>query len=75
MSGALGLSSRRRHELHDRRCPSRSGWGKALFASNRGERRCEARSSQPLARETSAGVALMDGRVARLGWTKTGGAT
>lgn len=44
-----------RGELHDGRCPSRSGRGEALFMSNRDERRREAKAAWPLTRETSAG--------------------
>jgi len=53
---AVGLSSRRRGELHDGRCPSRSGRGEASAASNRdGRRREERKPARPLTRETSAG--------------------
>jgi hypothetical protein len=48
-----------RSRIHDRRCPSRSGWGEALGARKRGERcwSSEAKSrgtSQPLTRDYSA---------------------
>jgi hypothetical protein len=51
---------------HDTRCPSRSGWGEALPARNRGERRRVAKAVRPLARETSAGAVLKQERAARL---------
>ena len=54
--GGVGLSSRHRDELHDGRCPSRSGRGEASVASNRDGRRREGRKpAWPLTRETSAG--------------------
>jgi hypothetical protein len=54
--GGVGLSSRHRDELHDGRCPSRSGRGDASVASNRDGRRREGRKpAWPLTRETSAG--------------------
>jgi hypothetical protein len=54
--GGVGLSSRHRNELHDGRCPSRSGRGEASVASNRDGRRREGRKpAWPLTRETSAG--------------------
>jgi hypothetical protein len=43
--------------VHDGRCPSRSGWGKALSTSDREEMRRMAKAAWPLARETSTGVA------------------
>jgi hypothetical protein len=56
VSGGVGLSSRHRDELHDGRCPSRSGRGEASVASNRDGRRREGRKpAWPLTRETSAG--------------------
>lgn len=51
---------------HDTRCPSRSGWGEALAARNRGERCRVAKAVRPLARETSAGAVLKRERAARL---------
>jgi hypothetical protein len=60
-SGGVGVSSRRSPRARDMRCPSRSGWGEAFTASDRGGR-CRASrpsclGSRPLARDLSAGRA------------------
>jgi hypothetical protein len=44
--GNAGFSSRQSSELHDGRCPSRSGRGEAPVASNRGGRRRDSESVQ-----------------------------